>query len=250
MNSLIHRDEFVRLLADYQPSPATIAILSRIKLLILVATTSSGRNTIAKQLLATNKYRYIVSDTTRQPRANNGVMERDGVEYWFRSEEVMLEEIRAGDFLEAAVIHDQQVAGVSARELAIVEQSGLIGMTDVEIDGADHINRFKPDAIIVFVVPPSFEEWQRRLKARGTMDEGEFRRRMQSAVTEYQHALDHSYYKFVINDSIPSSLRQINSIVFDGIVDKEIQDRARVIIGQLLSATEKLLKQINSSVSP
>src|SRR5947209_4084329 len=117
MNELVHKAEFHTLLADYKLSKASLLTLSQTKLVLLVAPTSSGRNTIIRELLKTGDYYFIVSDTTRKPRVNDGIPERDGVEYWFRSEEEVLEDIKQGKYLEAAVIHEQQVSGISIREL-------------------------------------------------------------------------------------------------------------------------------------
>src|ERR1700689_1309052 len=117
MNELVHGAEFRSALRDYHLSKAALQTLSQTKLVILVAPTSSGRNTIIWQLLKTGDYYFIVSDTTRQPRINDGKLERDGHEYWFRSEAEVLTDIQQGKYLEAAVIHNQQVSGISIREL-------------------------------------------------------------------------------------------------------------------------------------
>ena len=83
----------------------------------MISVTAGGRNTIIDQLLKSGDFHYIISDTTRHKRANNGVMEQDGREYWFRSEDEILADLKAGNFLEAAIIHNQHVSGISIREL-------------------------------------------------------------------------------------------------------------------------------------
>jgi len=74
MNELKHIDEFRAVLANYQPSEHAKGILRHTRLALLVGPTSSGKNTIIGELLHTGDYHYIVSDTTRKPRTNDGVM--------------------------------------------------------------------------------------------------------------------------------------------------------------------------------
>src|SRR5664279_1435267 len=110
MNQLKRIDEFRTILDGYQLSPTAAQTLAQTKLVLLVAPTASGRNTIIHELLKTDQYHFVVSDTTRQPRINNGELEQNGREYWFRSEEEVLDELKRGEFLEAAIIHNQQVS--------------------------------------------------------------------------------------------------------------------------------------------
>src|SRR5579885_607634 len=113
MNRLEHLQEFKTVLANYRISPASQRILQQTNLVLLAAPTSAGRNTIIRELLKTGDYHYIVSDTTRQPRINDGIPEQNGVEYWFRSEADILKDLAAGQYVEAAIIHNQQVSGIS-----------------------------------------------------------------------------------------------------------------------------------------
>src|SRR3546814_14273785 len=98
-----------------------------------------------------------VSDTSRKPRVNDGIPEQNGVEYWFRSEAEILNDLKAGKFLEAAIIHNQQVSGISIRELQRVGDEGKIAITDIEIVGVHNLIQAKPYATAFFVLPPIFE---------------------------------------------------------------------------------------------
>jgi guanylate kinase len=244
MNKLTHLQEFTSLLDGYQPSVESLRILSQTKLVLLVAPTSSGRNTLIRQILKSGDYYNIISDTTRSPRVNDGVLEQDGVEYWFRDETDMLRDIRAGKYLEAAVIHQQQVSGISIRELEKAKLEEKIAITDAEIVGVANVISYKPDTIAVFVLPPSFEEWQRRIKHRGKMSPEEYKRRMTSAEVEYSAALACDYYKFVINDSIDNAVSSINQIAKLSSIDDEEQLRAKTLAEQLLIETRSLLKSL------
>src|SRR4051794_32440597 len=100
MNKLEYLREFQAVLAKYQMSDVSKQTLAQTRLALLVAPTSAGRNTIIRELIKTGKFEFIVSDTTRQPRINDNILEQDGVNYWLRTEEQVLRDLKAGKFLE------------------------------------------------------------------------------------------------------------------------------------------------------
>src|ERR1035437_2369433 len=133
MTKLVHLDQFRLILNNYTPSQQSLELLNMTKLVLFVGVTASGRNTIINKLLTTAEYHHLLSDTTREIRTKNGIpIEESGDEYWFRKEEDVLKDLQKGEFLEAAVVHEQQVSGISTREIERAEQSGLISITDVE----------------------------------------------------------------------------------------------------------------------
>src|ERR1700712_1679606 len=152
---LKHYTEFKEVLETYHVSDSAKATLEDLTLVLLLGPTSSGRNTIIEHQLKTGNYNFIVSDTTRPPRTNDGVLETNGNEYWFRSEEEVLADLKAGQFLEAELIHDQQVSGISIRELEKARAQNKIAITDVDLGGMHKIMLAKPDTIAVMVLPPS-----------------------------------------------------------------------------------------------
>lgn len=241
MNRLARIAEFADALDGYHLSKQTLQTLSQTELVLLVAPSATGRNTIIRELLKTGDYHFIVSDTTRKPRVNDGVLEQNGVEYWFRTELEVLTDIRDGKYLEAAIIHNQQVSGISVRELERARDEGKIAITDAEISGAENAHRYKHDTISVFVLPPSFEEWQRRMRQRGSMEGEEFKRRIASAVNEFETALQSDFYHFIINDTIEHSVEQINEMAKLDRFDEVSQRDGRELAEQLLISTRALL---------
>jgi len=241
MNRLENLNEFKKILADYHISDTSKKILKNTKLVLLVAPSSIGRNTLIRELQKTGEYHFIVSDTTRKPRVNDGILEKNGREYWFRSEEEMLNELKAGLFLEAAIIHNQQVSGISIRELEQAHVEGKTAITDIEVVGVHNIMGAKPDAIALFVLPPSFEEWQRRIRDRGEMSSHEYRRRMESAAKELKAAVSEPYYKFVINDNLTEAVKRIHQIVQNGVIDADEQSTARLLAEQLYDKTRAII---------
>ncbi|MDB5181526.1 MAG: guanylate kinase [Candidatus Saccharibacteria bacterium] len=243
VNELRHLHEFHKYLDGYRLSEIATARIADLKLVLLVAPSSSGRNTIIRELEKTGEFHFIVSDTTRQPRVNDGVLEEHGREYWFRTEEEVLDEVKNGEFLEAAVIHNQQVSGISTRELDKAKRDNKIAITDIEIIGAANIYRAKPDTDVIFIVPPDFDTWINRLHQRGELPEDEVRRRLESALEEFESALQEPYYKFVINHHLEDSVAEVYEIAKFDKVDAEAQERGRAIVEKLLINTREYLSK-------
>lgn len=236
---LLRRAEFETVLKDYSVSEVGLGILQSLDLLVLTSPTSAGRNTLIEKLVETGKYEAVVSDTTRPMRKKDGrVIETDGVEYFFRSEDDILADLRAGLFIEAALIHNQQVSGTSIRELAKAQKDGKTPILEIQQDGVHVIAREKPDTTFIFVLPPSFDEWMRRLKNRSDMSEDEIQNRLKSSIFEFTDALTQDYYHFVINDDIEKTIENIRSIAENGVVDAEDQQRSRQLTQQLLTEAQ------------
>ena len=209
-------DDFARILPNYHISDAGKELLKDIKLTLLVSVTSAGRNAIITELVKTGAYEQIVSHTTRPMRSNNGVMEQDGVEYFFRSEDEFMADLEEGEFLEAEIIHEQQVSGIHLRELRVANDHGKIAVNEVEILGAANIHSVKPDTNVIFVLPPNYQEWMRRLTNRGEMSQDEYLNRLRSAETEIEAAINSDFYSLVINDELDDAVAAVRRIVEDG----------------------------------
>lgn len=226
-NKLTQLKDFQKALRNYIPSIEVIELLNQMQIVFLVAPAASGRNTIIRNMIMTGKYYYLISDTTRRPRVNNGIPERDGGEYWFKSESQFLDGLRRGEYIEAAIIHEQQVSGISISELRIALEKKLIAITDIDIQGCDFLQDYARDAHNIFVLPPDFEEWMRRMDGRGAMDPGEKKRRLQSAVSEISGALKRPYFKFLVNWDLRSTSEQLHEEILCGKFDDNRQAEAR-----------------------
>jgi guanylate kinase len=209
-----HYQQFKGVLKDYQMSERAKNALNGLKLILLVAPTSTGRNTVIKELLKQkgDEYYFIVSDTTRPPQIRDGKLEQDRVNYFFRGEDEMLKDLQSGEFLEAALIHEQQVSGISIRELEKAKNLNKIAITDIEIQGTDKVIQTKPDAKAIFLLPPSFEEWQNRMSKRGRMSPHELHNRLTSAAAEFEAAIKCRYYYYVIAEDIGQAASIIDRI--------------------------------------
>lgn len=241
MSPLIHAEEFRKVLATYQPSGNVRKVLGGLRLLLFVAPTGTGRDTSIGELVKTGHYFPLVTDTTRKPRINNGILEQQGREYWFRTEDEMLASLEKGDLVGAAVIHNQQVSGISCEQLVAAESDGKIALTDIEIVGAQEIHKLKPDATCIFMVPLSFDIWMERLHLRGGMSLDELERRMESAERELSTALGADYFRFVLNDTLEGTIAEIDRLIMTGQYDPFKERSVRAIAQQLLEDVERYL---------
>lgn len=239
-NSLKHLAEFQQLLDSYQ-IPVDNPVLSSVRLVLFYGATATGRDSIIAELVKTGDYYHLVSNTTRQPRVNNGVPEQSGVEYWFRTEEEMLNDLQAGKMLEAEIIHEQQVSGISLAELERAVQLDKIAITNVE-HNIINIIKAKPDATAIMVLPPSFDEGLRRLKSRGDVDPSELHRRVATAKKVYQFGIDWNKFHYIVNDTLDSAVRQVRAIVGNNIPPSDTKEH-RDLAEQLLADTIKWLSE-------
>lgn len=239
--SLRLKDTFKKMLQDYAPSKVSVGVLKNAKIAIFDGLSGSGRNTIMQGLLKMGEYQYMVSDTTRRPRINNGIPEKNGVEYWFKTEEEVLEGLVNGQYIEAAIIHDQQVSGVSIKEVKRAAVVNKIAITDIQPDGVDNFKKYKPDVISIFITPPSFAVWLERLNARGAMGEEERHRRIESAIVEIKHALSSDFYYFLVNDQLEDSVKTADAICH-GLARPD--ESAAQQAAQLLTEIEKYFARV------
>src|SRR3989344_5488916 len=212
---LKYRVEFEKVLANYIISPQAQEVLKYLQLVLLLAPTSTGRSVISRRLIDSGRYYYIVSDTTRPPQVRDGKLEQEGVQYHFKTEEEVLAGLKAGNFLEAELIHNQQVSGISIQELKKACRSGKIAFTEADMAGVANIKRVKPDSIAVFLLPPSFAEWQRRIFGRGGLTSAEIRRRLDTAARFLEQGPKYSYFEFVIAGDVEQTAKIINDLAAD-----------------------------------
>jgi guanylate kinase len=236
--------QFENALRDYHYSDTAKQILADTRLVLLVGATASGRNTAIHELVKTGRYHFIISDTTRPPRENNGVLEQNGVEYFFRTEEEMLAEIENGEFLEAEVIHGRQVSGISMRELQKANREHKIAITDVDIGGIQNVMTLKPDTVAILMLPPSFDIWQQRIVGRGVMAPEVYKSRLETALRIFEAAQTDTVLHFVVNDDVPVAARKVDDLANGRPVNNQTEHNARVVLEELLIRTRQKLADL------
>ncbi|HVV25656.1 MAG TPA: hypothetical protein VHC21_01315 [Candidatus Saccharimonadales bacterium] len=231
-------DELKRKLAQYHPSAATVELIRQTPIVLLVGVSGAGKDSIKHKLLATGQYHHIVSHTTRRPRENKGVMEQNGREYHFidlSQAERMLDD---GAFVEAK-LYSGNVYGTSAAEIRAAHDEGKIALTDIEVQGVREYEALRANVKAIFVLPPSYEVWQQRLKSRykeSDISPADIKRRMQTAAAELHEALLKDYFDFVINDNLDEAVKTVAAIAHGKKADSEVEKAsalAREILAKL-----------------
>lgn len=240
-NKLTRLEEFEKILADYHIAEAGKEVLTKTRLVLLIGVSGTGRDTIIRELLKSGEYYYIASDTTRQPRVNDGVPEQNGVEYWFRTEEEFLSDLKAGKLLEAEIIHANAVYGISIRELAKANEQQKIAITDVDLNIKAIVGE-KQDTHAFMVLPPNFDEWMRRWSGRGEISADERRRRLETASKIFKAGMDWDFFTFIVNHKVAEAAAAINAAV-QGKPDTAQQEEGRRVINELYKQTQQALAQ-------
>ena len=221
------------LLNGYAPTKDVTIELNKIQLTLLVAPTAAGRNSVIKHLVDLGDYHYIISDTTRPPRRNNGKLEKNGQVYWFKKESDFLGSLRKGEYIEAAVIHNQQASGININELIKASNENKYAITDIDFVGCSSILSLSKNVVPIFLLPPSFDVWMDRLNGRGVLSKDELQRRLFSAKKELNFALDNTNLTYVINNDLDDTVHKIDNLVRCNKI-LENQNKAKKLIKELL----------------
>lgn len=177
-------------------------------LFVVSAPSGAGKTTLCRATTEQlENIRHSISYTTRKPRPG----EIDGRDYYFVSLERFQEMIRAGDFAEWAEVHSN-FYGTSRRVLDGMRAEGIDVILDIDTQGAKQIReKYDGKAVFIFIMPPSMEILEERLRNRRSDDENEIRKRMQRARDEMR---DYKFYDFVIvNRDFDGALAGLRSII-------------------------------------
>ena len=181
--------------------------MRRGKTFIICGPSGVGKGTVVARLLASDpKLYFSVSATTRPPRPG----EVDGKHYHFLSREQFQRWIDEDAFLE----HAEFVGNLYGTPKLYVDKAmdqGRDVILDIEIQGAEQVHRRRPEAIRIYVAPPSWAELERRLIGRGTEDMEKVRSRLERGKQEFAAASSFDY--FVINDTVDHAVTEITAIM-------------------------------------
>lgn len=180
--------------------------MSKGKLFVISGASGVGKSTVLKRVMAArNDLVFSVSATTREPRDG----EHDGVDYYFISREDFENRIARGEFLEYDEHHDI-LYGTPASQVMEKQKIGNV-ILDVEPNGAANVRKVRPDATLIFVMPPSREELELRLRSRGDTSEEQIIKRMKRADWEMEQSAWYDYV--VINDQVETCADKILKII-------------------------------------
>jgi guanylate kinase len=166
----------------------------------------AGKSTLLARVLAEMTHlRFSVSHTTRPARPG----EEEGVDYHFIEEPEFQEMLARSMFLEHARVHAHRY-GTSRAEYDRAEQDGADLLLDLDVQGAEQVRVHFPDAVTVFILPPSRRILERRLRARG-QEEASLQRRLEAAAEEMSKYVEYDYA--IINDDLARSVESLKAII-------------------------------------
>ncbi len=181
--------------------------MSKGNLFIVTGPSGAGKGTVLGRVMPSMEdLHYSVSATTRAPREG----EEDGVNYYFLRKEQFLEMIGQGACLE----HAEYVGNYYGTPAGPVDEclnKGMDVVLEIEVQGALIVKQKRPEAKLVFIIPPSFSDLELRLRSRGTETEETIAKRLEKAREEYQMADQYDY--IVLNDKVEKAADELRAII-------------------------------------
>ena len=180
--------------------------MSKGKLCVISGASGVGKSTVLKQVMAVRSdLRFSVSATTRKPRPG----EVEGESYYFVTKELFEEMIAQDAFLEYDA-HMDNYYGTPAAQLEEKLETGSV-ILDIEPNGAFAVRSKRPDAILIFIAPPSLQELEQRLRSRGDTSEDQIRLRLDRVQWEMDQSKHYDH--IVINDQVEACANTILEII-------------------------------------
>ena len=200
------------------------------QLFVLSAPSGAGKTSIVKQAcVRMSKLAVSISHTTRPKRP----ADRDGVDYHFVDEAEFQRMIERGEFLEHARVFGN-LYGTSQAEVEKTLAAGTDVLLEIDWQGADQVRRLMPQACSIFIVPPSREILQSRLRGRASDSSAVIERRLQEAVADMKHFSNYEY--LIVNDDFELALEQLCAVVMAKRVEVLRQsDEQQVLLSNLLA---------------
>lgn len=177
------------------------------RLFVISGPSGAGKGTLLAEL---RKQRpdlgLTVSATTRSPRPG----EVDGTSYYFLSDEEFRRRIAAGEFVEWAEVHGH-LYGTLVSEVKRLLAKGHSLVLEIDVQGALNVRKVYPDAVLIFIEPPSLEVLEERLRGRGTEDEASIELRLKNARHEME--LADQYDARIVNDTVDRAAQELGSVM-------------------------------------
>jgi guanylate kinase len=180
------------------------------KIIILTAPSGAGKTSITRHLLKKfpNELAFSISAATREPRGQ----EKNGVDYYFISEEEFTNKIQHEEFIEWEMVYEGKYYGTLKTELQRIWNDNKIPLLDIDVKGAIHVQQQYPETTFaIFIEPPSIDELKRRLSSRGTDNEESLNARINKA--SYELSFIHSFDYVVVNSDLGKACADTEALV-------------------------------------
>lgn len=180
------------------------------KIIIITAPSGAGKTSITRYLLDKypDKLSFSVSAATRQPRG----AEKDGVDYYFISEEEFTTRIQQEAFVEWEMVYKGKYYGTLKAELQRIWRNGKAPVLDIDVKGAIHVQQqFPGSTLSLFIEPPSVDELKRRLMSRGTETEESLNTRVNKAA--YEISFKHYFDTIIVNHDLTAACREAEEVI-------------------------------------
>ena len=177
------------------------------KLFVIAAPSGAGKTTLVKALVTRNpQLRFSISYTTRPQRSN----EAAGVDYLFINDEDFATLRSKGEMLESAEVFDN-FYGTSRTQVADHLRQGHNVVLEIDWQGARQVRKSMPECITIFILPPSLQELEHRLRERRTDSERVIRRRLRDALSDMSHWDEFGYV--IINDDLDQAVQDLEAVL-------------------------------------
>ncbi len=220
------------MIASYQPKQEVLQEFVDSKFAIIAGPSGAGKDTLRNELIAAhpNAYQPVLSTTTRPPRQG----ERSAVDYHFRTLDYVENGLKSKEFLQAAVVHDQQISCLDIEEIRKL-QPRQIGLSILIVQTEYELVRLKPNLKTIFIIPPNIETLRERLLQGRPLSKAETQRRMKAGVKELQIALETNRYYCLVSEDLSLLVKNAHSYLHTDTRILEEDRRARKVIKNILN---------------